>query len=126
MKVTASRSSASRAGRVMGLPQGPAVPMPTKARPPDSSSMVAAAFATTRGWRVIGSVTPWPIRILLVLSAASVIIESTSRLRKGMSTALKKSNPASSATRAWSPTSVMGSLRPMPMANFMGCRAYSG
>ena len=116
MKVTASRRAASGDGRAIGFPQGPPVPIPTKARPPESSSMVADALAMTRGWRVTGSVTPCPMRISLVLSAAIVIIASTSRPRKGMSTTETYLKPHSSATRAWSPTSWMLSVRPIPTA----------
>ena len=51
------------------------VPMPSTARPPESSSTVAMAEAVTMGWRVMGLVTRGPNITRCVFSATMVACE---------------------------------------------------
>ena len=64
-------------------------PMPMKARPPLSSSILAAAFAVTAGWMLNGSTTPWPMPMRSVAIAATVIMTWTSRAVAGVSTRVR-------------------------------------
>ena len=75
-------------------------PIPRNALPPDSSFTVAVPLAVTDGCRVNGFVTPCPMWILCVFTAATVIIEYTSRHRFCESIRVICLNPQSSATWA--------------------------
>jgi hypothetical protein len=55
------------------------IPMPRNARPPDSSSRVAMAFAVTKGLRVIGFVTDVPSATRSVASAHAARVTYVSR-----------------------------------------------
>src|SRR5215469_15905636 len=85
-------------------------PRPSTTRPPESSSTLEMALAETTGCRVSGLVTSGPIRMRVVLSAATVSETYSSRNTDCESATPSQSNPLSSTSRhsAPKPSSVSG------------------
>src|SRR5438128_2690819 len=86
-------------------------PIPSMARPPESSSMLAMALAVTTRCRVRGLVTSGPTRTRVVLSAARVSVTYISRNTDCESATPSRSKPCSSTSRhrAGKPSSESGS-----------------
>src|SRR5262245_1456566 len=78
-------------------------PIPSMARPPESSSIVEIALAVTTRCRVRGLVTSGPSRTRRVLRAATVRATYSSRNTDCESATPRRSNPLSSASRQSAP-----------------------